>query len=125
VSLTQRAERTTYAISFQGGYTEDFFTAENLGFTKYYRATGKVGHQLLEKLTAGLFGSYEWIKYYAAVVETPRQRDQIWTIGGDAAYQLFRWLRLSFDASYRENHSNFDTADYTEYRGAFRITASF
>jgi len=125
VSLSQRSERTTYTISLQGGYTEDFFSAENLGFTKYYRATGRVGYQLLEKMTVGLFSSYEWIKYFRDVVETPRQKDQIWTVGGDAAYQLFRWLTLSLEGSYRENHSNFDTADYTEYRGIFRITASF
>jgi len=125
VSLTQRAERTTYAISLQGGYAEDFFTAENLGFTKYYRGIGRISHQLFEKMTVGLFSSYEWIKYYGDVVETPNRIDRIWAVGGNAAYELFRWLTLSLDASYRENHSNFDTADYTEYRGIFRVTASF
>jgi uncharacterized protein (PEP-CTERM system associated) len=125
VSLTQRAEKTTYTISSQGGYTEDFFSAENRGFTQYYRAIGRVNHRLLEKMTVGLFGSYEWIKYYGDVVETRNQKDNIWTIGSNAAYQLFRWLTLSLEGSYRENHSNLDTADYTEYRGIFRITASF
>jgi hypothetical protein len=125
VSLTQRAEKTTYTISFQGGYTEDYFTAENLGFNKYYRAIGRVNHRLLEKMTVGLFSSYEWIKYYGDVVETRTQKDNIWTIGSNAAYQLFRWLTLSLEGSYRENHSNIDTADYTEYRGIFRVTASF
>jgi len=125
VSLSQRAEKTTYTISLQGGYTEDFFSAENLGFTKYYRAIGRVGHQLLEKMTVGLFSSYEWIQSYADVVETPGQKNQIWTIGADTAYQLFRWLGVSLEGSYRENHSNIDTLDYSEYRGIFRITASF
>ena len=125
ISLSQRAERTTYTISLQGGYTEDYFTAENLGFNKYYRATGRVSHQLLEKMTVGLFSSYEWIKYYGDVVETPRQKDNIWAIGANTAYQLFRWLTFSLEGSRRENNSNFDTADYTEYRGIFRITASF
>jgi hypothetical protein len=125
VNVSQRAERTTYTIALQGGFTEDFFTAENLGFNKYYRGIGRVSHQLLERMTVGIFGSYEWIKYYAGVVETDRQKDNIWTVGGDAAYQLFRWLTLSLQGSYRENNSNFDTADYTEYRGIFRITASF
>lgn len=125
VSVTQRAEKTTYTLSFQGGYTEDYFTAENLGFNKYHRAIGRVSQQLLEKMTVGFFSSYEWIKYYGDVVETPRQKDQIWTIGSNAAYQLFRWLTLSLEGSRRENNSNFDTADYTEYRGIFRVTASF
>jgi hypothetical protein len=125
VNVSQRAERTTYTIALQGGFTEDFFTAENLGFNKYYRGIGRVSHQLLERMTVGIFGSYEWIKYYGDVVVTQRQKDNIWAVGGDTAYQLFRWLTLSLQGSYRENNSNFDTADYTEYRGIFRITASF
>jgi hypothetical protein len=127
VSLSQRGGRTTYGISLQGGFTEDFFTAENEGFTKYYRAIGRIDHRLLEKMTVGLFGSYEWIKYYIGrgVTLPSGQRDNIWAVGPNAAYELFRWLTLSLEGSYRENHSNFDTADYTEYRGIFRITASF
>jgi hypothetical protein len=125
VSVTQRAQRTTCTISLQGGYAEDFFTAENVGFTKYYRAIGRVNHQLLEKMTVGLFSSYEWIKYYGDFVTTRGQRDRIWAVGGNAAYQLFRWFGVSLEGSCRENHSNFDTADYTEYRGIFRVTASF
>ena len=127
VNMSQRAKRTTYTIALQGGFTEDFFTADNLGFTKYYRAIGRVSHQLLERMNVGLFGSYEWIKYYRGrgVTLASGQKDNIWTIGGDAGYQLFRWLTLSLEGSFRENQSNFDTADYTEYRGIFRITASF
>ncbi len=125
VSVTERAERTTYSIALQGGYTEDFFTAENLGFTKYYRGIGRISHQLLERMTVGGFGSYERIKYSRDTAAGPRQIDRIFSVGGDAAYRLFRWLTFSLEASFRENHSNLDTADYTEYRGIFRITASF
>ena len=125
MSLTQRVGKTTYTISSEGGYTEDFFDAENREFTQYYIAIGRVSHQLLAKMTVGLFGSYEWIRYYRALVETRRQQDNIWWVGGDATYQLLRWLRVSCVASYREDDSNFDTADYSEYRGIFSITASF
>ncbi len=125
VNVSQRAERTTYTVSLQGGFTEDFFTADNQGFTKYYRGIGRVSHQLLEKMTVGLFGSYEWIKYYRALVERRRQQDDIWEVGANAAYELFRRLTLSLEGSYQENNSNFNTADYTEYRGFFRITATF
>jgi hypothetical protein len=50
ISLLQRADKTTYTISFQGGYAEDYFTAENLGFTKYYRGIGRIGHQRLAEM---------------------------------------------------------------------------
>jgi hypothetical protein len=128
--ITQRAGRTTYTLSSQGGYTEDFFDAQNSGFTKYYRAVGRISHQLLQRMDVGAFGSYEWIKYYGAPVDTTAiggagQIDRIWGVGADASYRLFRWLTLSLEGSHRENHSNLDAADYSEYRGIFRVTATY
>jgi len=124
IGLTQRAEKANYALSFQGGYTEDYFTAENLGFTQYYRGIGSVNYRLLQRMTVGLFSSYEWAKYYRFLIET-RQKDHIWAIGGNTSYQPFRWLTLSLEITHRENHSNVDTADYSEYRGIFRVTATY
>ena len=119
VSLSQRAEKTTYTISFQGGYTEEYFTAENLGFTKYYSGIGTISHQLLEKVSVGVFSSYEWTKHSAG------QIDRILGVGGNASYQIWRFLLLSLDVSHRENHSTMSDREYTEYSGTFRITASF
>src|SRR4030042_2385634 len=125
VSLTQRAERTTYSASFQGGYTEDYFTAENLGFNKYHRVIGRITHQLLQRMTVGFFSSYEWAKFSGSVIEGKKPIDQIWAIGGNASYQILKWLTVSLDASHRENHSNISDRDYSEYRGLFRITATY
>jgi hypothetical protein len=125
VSLIKRAGKTTYAVSSQGGYIEDYFTLENLGFTKYYRVVGRISHQLLQKMTIGLFGSYEWAKYPGTVIEDKIQKDQIWVIGCNASYQVLRWLKVSLDASHRENRSNIESRDYSEYRGIFRITATY
>lgn len=119
MNLTQRAKKTTYTIALQGGYNEDYFTAENLGFTKYHRAIGTITHQLMERMTVGFSGSVERVK------SGSDQRDWIWGINGNASYTLFKWLILSLEASHREDHSNIDTLDYSEYRGIFRITASF
>lgn len=119
VLITQRAEKTTYTLSFQGGYTEGYFTSENLGFSKYYRAIGRISHQLLQKMAIGLFSSYEWAEYGLG------EKDQIWAIGGNASYQIFKWLSVSFDLSHRENHSNISDRDYSEYRGIFKITATY
>jgi hypothetical protein len=125
ILLTQRVQRTTYTLSFQGGYTEDFFDAENLGFTQYYRTLASVTHQLLQRMTVGLFSSYEWIKSQGAETDGGKQKDRIWTIGGNTSYQLFKWLIFSLEASHRENHSSIDDADYSEYRGVFRVTATY
>jgi hypothetical protein len=118
LSLTQRAQKTTYTVSFQGGYTEDYFTAENLGFSKYYRVLGSINHQLMPKVTTGLFSSFEWAK-------SDGERDRIWNIGANVSYQVLKWLSASLRFSHRANHSNNDLNDYSEYRGIFSLTASF
>jgi len=119
VSLTQQAEKTTYTLSLQGGYTEDYFTAQNLGFTKYYRGIGTISHRLLERMTVGLSGSLEKAEYSAD------RKDWTRGVNANASYSLLKWLTLSLEGSHRENNSNLDDFDYTEYRGIFRITASF
>jgi len=123
--LTQRAQRTTYTLSLQGGYEENFFTAENRGFTQYHRVIGRINHQLLRDMRVGLFSSYEWYKYAESTILGRRQIDQIWTIGANASYQLFKWLTLSLEFNHSENHSNIDSADYSDYRGTFRVTATY
>lgn len=118
ISLTQRAERTTYTVSFQGGYIEDYFTAENLGFSKYYGLFGTINHQVLEKVMLGLWSSFEWAK-------PGNEKDRIWNLGVSGSYQILKWLSPSLSFSHRENHSNIGSEDYSEYRGIFRMTASF
>ena len=119
ISLTEKAQKTTYTLSFQGGYTEDYFTAENLGFNKYHRAVGTITHRLLERMDVGLSGSFERAKLGDG------RTDQIWGVTGNASYELLKWLTLSLDVSHRENHSNMNVFDYSEYRGMFRITATY
>lgn len=125
ILLTQQGQRTTYTLSLQGGYTEDFFTAENEGFTQYYRALGRVTYQLLRKMNVGLFGSYEWAKYPGQVIGEKEPKDQIWAVGVNASYQILKWLNASLDLSHRENRSNMSDRDYSEYRGMIKVTATY
>jgi hypothetical protein len=117
VNLTGRAEKTTYVLSFQGGYTEVFFTAQNLGFTQYYRSIGTISHRLMERMTVGLSGLIERDEYTSS-----GQKDWIWMIGGNASYQILRWLMISLQVYHREDDSNVDTASYYETRGIFRLS---
>jgi hypothetical protein len=119
MSLTQRAEKTTYTLAFQGGYTEDFFTAENLGFTKYHRLIGTVTHRLRERLTVGGYTSFEKVN------SEPDANERIFGIGINASYQIVKWLTGSLDVSHHENHAKDSNLDYSEYRAIFRITAAY
>jgi hypothetical protein len=117
VGLTGALDRTTYVLSFQGGYREDYFTSQNLGFTRYYRSLGRIFHRFTEGTTCGLVGSYEVIEYGS------RQKDNIWRILGNASYSIFNWLTLSLTVGYQENDSTVATAEYRENRVELWIVA--
>jgi len=118
IVFTQRSQRTTYTLGLQGGYTEDYFTAENLGFAKYNQVIGTMTHQIAQRAALNLWGRYQRPDY------TDGRVDNIWGVGTGISYQALRWLTLGLDLSYQENHSNRDINDYTDFRGIFRITAT-
>ena len=119
VSLIQTGQKTSYALTLDGGYSRDYFTSENLGFTKYYRAYGTINHRLTQRLSVQLTGSVdrEWYP--------DNRKDWIWDGRATASYLLFRWLTIALEGSHREAHSNVEGLDYSEYSGIFRITATF
>ena len=118
-NLTQRTEKTTCILSFQGGYTEVYFVAQNLGFSRYYRTIGTVSHRLMARMTIGFSGSLERPEYPSS-----GQKDWIWMIGGNASYQIRRWLMISLEAYRREDNSNVGTANYSETRGILRLSVN-
>ncbi len=119
LSLTQRTPKTQYTLSLQGGYTEDYITAQNLGFTKTYSGYGTIQHWLTQRLSVGLTGSM-----YRYLYSNNNQKDWVWDVRGGPSYLLFRWLETSLVASYRGDNSNISGTDYTEFRGMFTITIS-
>ena len=119
VSLTKLADRTTYSIALQGGYGEDYFTAENLGGTQYYRAIGSFSHRLRERITLGMDGTVQGNEFLGS-----NREDWFWRVGGRVSYQLFQWLTLSVEAYHMDNNSNINDLSYTENRGILRIRAA-
>jgi hypothetical protein len=116
VSLIQRGQKTSYVLFGEGGYTQDYFTSQNLGFEKYYRAYGSVTHRPTQRLEFQVSGSMERPWY------SDTRKDWIWDTRVSASYSLFRWLTVALEGGYRGANSNFDGLGYTEYRGIFRIT---
>ncbi|MCX5835132.1 MAG: outer membrane beta-barrel protein [Deltaproteobacteria bacterium] len=119
-NLTYRLEqRTTLSIYAIGGYREEYFTSENLGFVKYYRGGATVSHQLLRRLTLRLGGDVERAEYSAD------REDWLYGVNAGLDYQILRWLTIGVTGSYRECNSDVDINDYDEYRAIFRITATY
>ncbi len=119
LSLTKTTQRTTYTLAFRGGYTEDYFSAENRGFTETYSLYGTINHQLTQKLKVGVTGYVQREKYSSI------EKSWEWEVAGNASYPLLKWLTLSLQVSYTENHSNIDLNDYTQCRGILSVTATF
>ena len=119
ILVTQRTQKTTYTLGIQGGHTEDYFTAENLGFAKYHQAIGTIIHQITQRAAVTLSGRYQRPKYNNGQV------DNIWGITTGASYQILRWLTLALDLSYAGDHSNRELSNYADFRGMFMITATY
>jgi len=119
LSLTKNTENTTYALSFAGGYTEDYITAQNLGFTKTYGVYGTINHKLTQRMSVGVTGSLARDEY------SSDQKDWVWGIWGNASYLILKWLTGSLEVSYREDHSNIKINSYKDYRGGLKLTATF
>lgn len=117
--ITNRDVRTSYVLSLQGGYNEDFFTSENLGFSRYHRLTGSVNHSLDMRTSVGLYGSGERADFDS------NRRDWIWGIGATASYKPLKWLIFSLDVSHKNRNSDININDYTENRGVIIITATY
>lgn len=118
-SLSKRLAKTSFSLAFQGGYTEDYFSVENLGFSKYHRLIGTVTHRFMERITIGGYGSLERGKSRGDLI------DRIWGVGVSGSYQILRWVMASLEVSHRENHSKISDRDYSEYRAILRVTATF
>ncbi|MGP8154016.1 MAG: outer membrane beta-barrel protein [Smithella sp.] len=111
---------TTYALHIQGGYIEDYFTSQNLGFQKYYRATGSINHYLEKRFSVGCSGSVERVEYVGQ-----ERVDTIWGVGASASYQLLKWLTLSLELSHNADESNSSIDEYIDNRGILRLTATY
>jgi uncharacterized protein (PEP-CTERM system associated) len=111
--------RTTYRLSVQGGYTEDYFTSQNLGFQRYYRLTGSLTHFLEKRLSVGCLGSVELSEYGVD------NRDTIWGVTGTASYVPAKWLTLSLEVAHRDRQSNVSANAYTENRVMALATATY
>jgi hypothetical protein len=119
-SIVNRDVQTTYVVSLQGGYNLDYFTSENLGFSRYHRLTGSITHFLEKRTSIGFAGNIERANY-----TSQDREDWIWGVVGTLSHTPSKWLTLALEVSHREQDSNIDINDYTENRVMVRITATY
>lgn len=118
-SLTDSDQRTTYNITLQGGFYEDYFTSQNLGFTKYHRLLVSAYHRLERRLFVSITGNGEYADF------TSDRHDWVYGGGATVGYDLFKWLSVSLQYTYQERNSNQDLNDYKDNKVMFAIKAAY
>ena len=107
-------------LSGVSGYRQQFFEADNLGFSEYRRGSATVSYQPLERLTTSLGAFYQWDDYVETV---PEREDDTRGTNAGLIYRVFDWLSASLRFAYRDKDSNIDENDYQDYRTTFTIEA--
>ncbi len=125
-NVTQNSERTRYRLSVQGGYVLDYFTSQNLGFRKFYRATGSITHFLDRRLSIGCLGRIERSEQESDA--DTGLRNTTWSAGANIAYTPLKWLQISLEYAYIQNNTNYiyeATNEYKENRATLMVTATY
>lgn len=118
-SLTNLGKQTIYYIILQGGYYEDYFTSQNLGFARYHRILVSIKHNLERHIYVGLSGNLELADY-----ESDRN-DVIFGITGSAGYDILKWLSLSMEYTHQELNSNINTDEYVDNKVTLILKATY
>ncbi|PKN84721.1 MAG: hypothetical protein CVU51_10000 [Deltaproteobacteria bacterium HGW-Deltaproteobacteria-1] len=124
--IIQTGERTRYRLSVQGGYVLDYFTSQNLGFRKFYRATGSITHFLDKRLSIGCLARIQRSEEESE--SDTGLRNTTWSAGANIAYTPFKWLTVSLEYTYNQNNTNYiyeATNEYKENRAMVMVSATY
>ncbi|MDP2992043.1 MAG: outer membrane beta-barrel protein [Deltaproteobacteria bacterium] len=119
--IDQKIERGSISVGGQGGYRQELSDAENLGFTKFWSANGRISYLLLPNTTVNGGVSYLEEKF----IEQVDRRDTVWSATAGIAYSYRRWLSLSLSGQHTENDSSVDINDYDDNQIMLRISATY
>lgn len=107
------SQRTSFRVSGGSGYEQAYFGAENLGFTVYYEARGRLTHALTRHLNSDLSINYRRNEF---IDLDPEREDDIWSFQGSLSWVMREWAVLSLNDTYRIVDSSVAGKDYKENR---------
>ena len=108
-------------ISGTGGYSEAYYGAEVLGFSKYYQASWSGSYLFAKNLTGRLFGSFRQSKY----LDLPYDRkDNTGVSGAGLTFDpiTIKWLSIDLTYVARKTNSSVDANDFREDRIQLSVT---
>jgi hypothetical protein len=121
-SLTTRTQRSSVSLAASGGYDQDYYSAENLGSSKYRQASGSADYLITETLRAFTSATYRWEDFF----ETEDDRkDKVWRATGGLSFSFWRWLTLSLEGTHTERDSDDPGMDFEDNRVMLRLTGAY
>jgi hypothetical protein len=120
LGVSQRGLKTTYSLSFDGGYRFDYFTSSNQGFAKYYQAQANVTYQLMQRLSLGLTGLAALDEY-----ELPKDTQYNYQLVGNISYQPLKWLTIALEAGNYGRNSDINGNSYRNNRAMLTFSGTY
>ncbi|HCY86018.1 MAG TPA: hypothetical protein DHV36_12855 [Desulfobacteraceae bacterium] len=114
------SRRTALTFTGESSYSSSSDDASSLGYNISYQAGAQLEHQLMKRLSASMFGSYQRIEFN----ETDQNRtDDTASLGAGLNWNPLRWLQFSLNYSYTDYQtSSSDREDYEDNRFYFTMT---
>jgi hypothetical protein len=119
-SFNTRGQRTRFSIQTSTGYSLDYGTSQNRGFSKYSDNSARVDYQLGENLGIFATARYLWEDFTQTNLTEH-------TYGGRAGltYSFRRWLTASLEGGHLRRDANQSDQEFTDNRVALRISTSY
>jgi len=122
--LSTRKKRATLRLSGSGGYDQDYFSAENLGSSRFRQALGSADYRLTEHLRVFASASYRWADFFQED-ELNNRKDRIWRANTGFSFSYRRWLTLSLDGTHSERESTDPATEFRDNRVMIRLTGAY
>ena len=119
-SLRKELQRGGVRLEAGAGYDFSFFTAQNLGFTRFYRVGLTGNYQIFRRFYGDAYASYLKSEF---LDEIPQRDDKRYLAGGGVTWQPTRWAAIRVGYALNKVDSTIEANSYTENR--FILNLSF
>ena len=111
--LRKALKRGGARLEAGAGYDLSYFTAENLGFTRFYRLGVTADYELFRRFYGDVFGAWRRSEY---LDDIPEREDDRFLAGGGFTWQPLRWAAIRLGYQFAKNSSTIESNEYTENR---------
>ena len=119
-SLRKELQRGGVRLEAGAGYDFSYFTAQNLGFTRFYNIGLTGDYEIFRRFYGDIYGAYRRSEF---LDEIPQRDDDRYLAGGGLTWQPTRWAAIRIGYALNKVDSNIQANSYTENR--FILNLSF